>query len=172
MGLTFFRLVVAVLAMVAVVVDDALVVVVLSLAVAPAVTGLVVLVAVEPVVLQGKTLARAQLMVAGYTAETRQVENPVFRPHHKVRFSKGAAALITFGSEQSDVVLLAVGLAVTDKTRAVLVQKHLAFVALKIGSIKISGCTKSEGKHLEKKLAVIYNADIRFIMRRRYQSQI
>ena len=136
--------------MVAVVVDDALVVVVLSLAVASVVTGLVVvmLVAVEAIVLQGKTLARAQLMVAGYTPETGQVENPVFRPHHKVRFSEGAAALITFGSEQSDVVLLAVGLAVTDKTRAVLVQKHLAFVALKIGSIKISGCTKSEGEYL------------------------
>ena len=131
--LTFFRLVVAVLAVVAVVVEDALVVVVLALAgdAALVVAGLVVLVAVEPVLLQSVAVAGNQLPLAGDALEAVEVENPVSGAHHVIAFAKGVSALITFCSKETNVVFLAIRLAVPHKARAVLVQEHLTLVALK-----------------------------------------
>ena len=131
--LTFFRLVVAVLAVVAVVVEDALVVVVLPLPPdAPLlVAGLVMLVAVQPVVLQGITVAGDQLPLTSDALEAVEVENPVSGAHHVIAFAKGVSALITFCSKETNVVFLAIRLAVPHKARAVLVQEHLTLVALK-----------------------------------------
>ena len=131
--LTFFRLVVAVLAVVAVVVEDALVVVVLALAgdTAVIVAGLVVLVAVEPVLLQSVAVAGNQLPLAGDALEAVEVENPVSGAHHVIAFAKGVSALITFCSKETNVVFLAIRLAVPHKAGAVLVQEHLTLVALK-----------------------------------------
>ena len=131
--LTFFGLVVAVLAVVAVVVEDALVVVVLALArdATVIVAGLVVLVAVEPVLLQSVAVAGNQLPLAGDALEAVQVENPVSGAHHVIAFAKGVSALITFCSKETNVVFLAIRLAVPHKAGAVLVQEHLTLVALK-----------------------------------------
>ena len=130
--LTFFGLVVAVLAVVAVVVEDALVVVVLPLPrdASLLVAGLVVLVAVKPVVLQGVAVAGDELALTGNALEAIEVENPVPGAHHVIAFSKRVSTLITFRPKEADVVLLAVGLAVPHKAGAVLVQEHLALVAL------------------------------------------
>ena len=130
--LTFFGLVVPVLAVVAVVVDDALVVVVLPLPCDASilVAGLVVLVAVQPVVLQGVAVAGDELALTSDALEAIEVENPVPGAHHVIAFAKGVSALITFRPKQADVVLLAVRLAVPHEAGAVLVQEHLAFVAL------------------------------------------
>ena len=72
MSLTFFRLVVPILAELPVVVLDELVVVVLlsPLAPLPLITGPVVLVAVETLVPQGKEVTGGQLLTTGHAHET------------------------------------------------------------------------------------------------------
>ena len=131
--LTFFRLVVAIFAMVAVVVKDALVVIVFAFVRTPVfIADLMMFVTVKSFVFQGETIARYQLSLAGHTSETLEVENSVLGAHHIVAFAEGAATLITFGPEQTNVILLAVSLAVSNEAGAVLVQKHLTLVTLKI----------------------------------------
>ena len=88
------------------------------------------LVTEEPVLLEGKRVSRYELLLAGHTTKALQVKYPVFSAHHVVVFAELAAAFITFGAEQPDVVLLAVGLAVSHKTGTFFVQKHLALMAL------------------------------------------
>merc|ERR1712061_774603 len=63
------------------------------------------------------------------------MKNLVFCSHHKVRFAKGVATLFTLGAVQAHIVLLAVGLPVTDKTSTVLIEEHLALGTLKTGGV-------------------------------------
>lgn len=119
--------------MVAVVVEDALVVIVFAFVRTPVfIADLMMFVTVKSFVFQGETIARYQLSLAGHTSETLEVENSVLGAHHIVAFAEGAATLITFGPEQTNVILLAVSLAVSNEAGAVLVQKHLTLVTLKI----------------------------------------
>ena len=127
--ITFFRFIIPVLAVITVVIHHGLVIIsfTITILVQP-----VVLVTEQPVILQGERVPRYELLLAGHTTKALQVKYPVFGAHHVVVFAELAAAFITLGAEQADIVLLAVGLAVTHKTGTFLVQKHLALVALEI----------------------------------------
>ena len=67
---------------------------------------------------------------AGGASETLYVVDFGFGSHHKVVFTKRIPALITFGAEQTNVVALAVGLAVAHEARAALVEELTALLAL------------------------------------------
>ena len=144
MLLTFFRLVISVLAVragvvavVTVVVQNIAIVVVLSAG--PhhphphplLLLQLGVLVAEEPRLLaQRERITGDELARAGRAAETLQVEDPILGAHDVVALAEGAAALVALGPEEAGVVLLAVGPPVTHEARAVLVQEHLTLGTL------------------------------------------
>jgi len=142
MLLTFFRLVISVLAVragvvavVTVVVQNIAIVVVLSAC--PhhphplLLLQLGVLVAEEPRLLaQRERITGDELARAGRAAETLQMEDPVLGAHDVVALAEGAAALVALGPEEAGVVLLAVGPPVTHEARAVLVQEHLTLGTL------------------------------------------
>ena len=87
----------------------------------------------ETIVAQSKTVARYQLSVTRHAPKAFQVKYPVLCSHHVIIFAELVATFITFSAKKTDVVFFAVGLAVAHEAGTVLVQKHLTFVALKIG---------------------------------------
>ena len=124
--LTFFRLIISIFAVIAVVVDDGLVVVGLLLPV-----QLVVLVAEEVLVPQREGVPGLQLPLAGHAPKAFRVEYPVLGAHHIVVFPEGTATLFALGAEEPDKVFLAVRFPVTYKASTRFIKEHLTLVALK-----------------------------------------
>ena len=124
--LTFFRLVIPVLAQLSVVVEDVLVVVVLTALPVPVpgpalqlITQFVVLVAVETLLLQREELAGGQGLPARHALEAVQVEDLLLGAHHIVLLAEGEVALVALGTEQSHVILQQHQLELETKVREV-----------------------------------------------------
>ena len=91
-----------------------------------------VFIAVKSFIFKGKRIPRNKLSFTGNASEALKMKYSIFCPHDIVIFAESTSTFITFCPEKSDIVLLAIGFSIADKAGAVFIEKHLAFVALKI----------------------------------------
>merc|ERR1719471_569272 len=96
---------------------------------------LVVLLAIDPVPVEGELVPRHQVPSTGSTAKALEMKHFGLCSHNKIVLGKYPAAGRALGAVQPGVVLLTESLPISDKAGVSLVQQHVALGALEAGGV-------------------------------------